>query len=220
VKASLGKSEKIDQKLDEGMKSYVRSRPLVVVISGLSGVGKDVVIRGMREEGYIFHRVVTVTTRPPRPGEVDGQDYRFVSEDEYQAMLEKGELLEHAEVYGHLYGVPEREIRDPLSRGQDAVMRIDVQGARAIEGKMPEAVLIFLTASSMKELRRRLIGRGKDSPEDMERRIDMVREEMRQIPEFDYVVVNPDGRLDEAVRQVMTIVTAEKRRASRFTRHA
>lgn len=216
----MGKREKTDQKLDEDMKSYVQPRPLVVVISGLSAVGKDVVIRGMREEGYIFHRVVTVTTRPPRPGEVDRQDYKFLSEDEYQAMLDRGELLEHAEVYGNLYGVPEREIREPLSRGQDAVMRIDVQGAMAIKKTIPEAVLIFLIASSMKELRRRMIGRGKDSPEDMERRIEMVREEMRQIPEFDYVVVNRDGRLDEAVRQVMTIVTAEKRRAGRFSRRA
>jgi guanylate kinase len=140
VKASLGKREKTDRKLNEEMKSYLRPHPLVVVISGLSGVGKDVVIKGMREEGYIFRRVVTVTTRPPRPGEVDGKDYSFVSEDKYRTMLEKGELLENAEVYGKLYGVPEREIREPLNRGQDAVMRIDVQGARAIKKKIPEAV--------------------------------------------------------------------------------
>ena len=216
----MGKREKTDRKLDEEMKSYVQPRALVVVISGLSAVGKDVVIKGMREEGYIFHRVVTVTTRPPRPGEVDRQDYDFVSEDEYQSMLERGELVEHAEVYGKLYGVPEGEIREPLSRGQDAVMRIDVQGAMAIKKTIPEAVLIFLIASSMKELRRRMIGRGKDSPEDMERRIDTVREEIGQIPKFDYVVVNRDGRLDEAVRQVMSIVTAEKRRVSRFSSQA
>ncbi len=199
------------------MRPYLQPHPLVVVISGLSGVGKDVVLKGMREQGYIFHRVVTVTTRSPRPGEVEGVDYRFVSEDQYEAMMERGELLEHAVVYGRRYGVPEREIREPLDRGRDAVLRIDVQGAKTIKEKMPQAVLIFLTASSMEELKRRLIGRGKDSPEEMERRMNRAREEMGYLPKFDYVVVNRDGRLDDAVRQVMAIVTAEKHRVSRLS---
>ena len=199
------------------MKPYLQPHPLVVVISGLSGVGKDVVLKGMREQGYIFHRVVTVTTRSPRPGEVEGVDYRFVSEDQYEAMMERGELLEHAVVYGRRYGVPEREIREPLERGRDAVLRIDVQGAKTIKEKMPQAVLIFLTASSMEELKRRLIGRGKDSPEEMERRMNRAREEMGYLPKFDYLVVNRDGRLDDAVRQVMAIVTAEKHRVSRLS---
>lgn len=199
------------------MRPYLQPHPLVVVISGLSGVGKDVVLKGMREQGYIFHRVVTVTTRSPRPGEVEGVDYRFVSEDQYEAMMERGELLEHAVVYGRRYGVPEREIREPLDRGRDAVLRIDVQGAKTIKEKMPQAVLIFLTASSMEELKRRLIGRGKDSPEETERRMNRAREEMGYLPKFDYVVVNRDGRLDDAVRQVMAIVTAEKHRVSRLS---
>jgi guanylate kinase len=206
-----------NRKLDEQLKPYLEPHPLVVVISGLSGVGKDVVMRGIREQGYIFHRVVTVTTRPPRPGEQNGVDYQFVSEDEYQAMLDRGDLVEHAIVYGHLYGVPEREIREALGRGQDAVLRIDVQGAKTIKEKMPDAVLVFLTASSMEELKRRLIGRGKDSPEQMKRRIDTARDEMRYLPIFDYVVVNRDGRLNEAVRQVMAIVTAERHRVSRLS---
>ncbi len=207
--------ENANQELDEQLKPYLQPHPLVVVISGLSGVGKDVVLKGLREQGYMFHRVVTVTTRRPRSGEVDGVDYRFVSEDEYQAMLERGELLEHAVVYQKHYGVPERELRQALERGQDAVLRIDVQGAETIKEKMPQAVLIFLTASSMEELRRRLIGRGKDSPKEMERRMNKAREEMRYLPKFDYVVVNRDGRLDEAVRQVMAIVSAEKHCISR-----
>lgn len=216
----MGKRENVDLELEEELKPYLQSCPLVVVISGLSGVGKDVVLKGMRERGYIFHRVVTVTTRRPRPGETDGVDYHFISEDEYQAMIERGELLENAVVYGNLYGVPEREIRGPLDRGHDAVLRIDVQGAKTIKEKMPQSVLIFLTASSMDELRRRLVGRGKDSPEEMERRMNKAREEMRYLPIFDYVVLNRDGRLDEAVRQVMAIVTAEKRRTSRFRSQA
>jgi guanylate kinase len=213
----LKRRENAGHELDEEMKPYLQPNPLVVVISGLSGVGKDVVLKGMREQGYIFHRVVTVTTRSPRPGEVEGVDYRFVSEDQYEAMMERGELLEHAVVYGRRYGVPEREIREPLDRGRDAVLRIDVQGAKTIKEKMPQAVLIFLTASSMEELKRRLIGRGKDSPEEMERRMNRAREEMGYLPKFDYLVVNRDGRLDDAVRQVMAIVTAEKHRVSRLS---
>lgn len=209
--------EHIDQGLEQELKPYLQAHPLVVVISGLSGVGKDVVLKGMREKGYLFHRVVTVTTRSPRRGEIDGVDYKFVSEDEYQTMLERGELLEHAQVYGKLYGVPEREIREPLSRGQDAVLRIDVQGAETLKAKLPQAVLVFLIAPSMEELRRRLVGRGKDSPEEMERRINTAREELRRIANFDYVVINRDGRLDEAVRQVMAIVSAEKHRTSRLS---
>jgi len=211
------RKESADQELEKELKPYLRSRPLVVVISGLSAVGKDVVVKGMRERGYMFNRVVTVTTRRPRPGEVDGVDYHFISEDEYQAMVERGELLENAEVYGKLYGVPERGIQEPLDRGQDVVLRIDVQGAATIKGKMPQAVLIFLIPSSMEELRRRLVGRGKDSPEEMERRLNTAREEMRYLRKFDYVVINRDGRLGEAVRQVVAIVTAEKRRASRLS---
>jgi guanylate kinase len=206
-----------NRKLDKQLKPYLQARPLVVVISGLSGVGKDVVMRGIREQGYIFHRVVTVTTRPPRPGEVDGVDYRFVSQDEYQAMLDGGELLENAVVYGNLYGVPESEIKEALNRGRDAVLRIDVQGAQTIKEKMPEAILVFLTASSMEELRRRLMGRGKDSPEEMKRRMNTARDEMRYLPIFDYVVINRDGRLNEAVREVMAIVTAERHRVSRLS---
>jgi guanylate kinase len=213
----LKRRENAGHELDEEMKPYLQPNPLVVVISGLSGVGKDVVLKGMREQGYIFHRVVTVTTRSPRPGEVEGVDYRFVSEDQYEAMMERGELLEHAVVYGRRYGVPEREIREPLDRGRDAVLRIDVQGAKTIKEKMPQAVLIFLTASSMEELKRRLIGRGKDSPEEMERRMNRAREEMGYLPKFDYLVVNRDGRLDDTVRQVMAIVTAEKHRVSRLS---
>ena len=211
----MEKATNTDQELKEGLKPYLQPRPLVVVISGLSGVGKDVVVKGLRERGYLFHRVVTVTTRRPRRGEAEGVDYKFVSEDEYQGMLERGELLEHAVVYAKLYGVPEREIREPLERGQDAVLRIDVQGAEALKEKLPQAVLIFLVAPSMEELRRRLVGRAKDSPEEMERRMNTAREELRHIPNFDYVVVNRDGRLGEAVRQVMAIVTAEKLRTAK-----
>ena len=214
--ASVRGQKKIDRELDAKLKPYLQGRPLVVVISGLSGVGKDAVLDGIEERGHPFHRVVTVTTRAPRADEQNGVHYHFVSEDEYREMVDAGELLEHAEVYGRLYGVPEQEIREPLSRGQDVFLRTDVQGAEAIKEKMPEVVLIFLVAASMEELRKRLISRGRDSPQEIEKRLRDVPEEIARLPRFDYVVVNRDSRLDETVEQVIDIISAEKRRTSRL----
>ena len=185
-------------------------QPLLVVLSGPSGAGKDAVLKRMKELGYPFHFVVTVTTRPKRPGEVDGVDYHFVSEEEFAEMLARGELLEHAIVYGQHKGIPKRQVREALASGKDVILRIDVQGAATIRKLVPEAVLIFLTAPSEKELLRRLKRRKTETPEELERRIATVREEMKRLPEFDYVVVNRDGALDEAVKTIAAIITAEK----------
>ncbi|HIC93517.1 MAG TPA: guanylate kinase [Anaerolineae bacterium] len=188
----------------------IKPQPLLVVLSGPSGAGKDAVLKRMKELGYPFHFVVTVTTRPKRPGEVDGVDYHFVSEEEFADMLARGELLEHAIVYGQHKGIPKRQVREALASGKDVILRIDVQGAATIRKLVPEAVLIFLTASSEEELLRRLKRRKTETPEELERRIATVREEMKRLPEFDYVVVNRDGALDEAVKAVAAIITAEK----------
>ena len=185
-------------------------QPLLVVLSGPSGAGKDAVLKRMKELGYPFHFVVTVTTRPKRPGEVDGVDYYFISEEEFADMLARGELLEHAVVYGQHKGIPKRQVREALASGKDVILRIDVQGAATIRKMVPEAVLIFLTASSEKELLRRLKRRKTETPEELERRIATVREEMKRLPEFDYVVINRDGALDEAVKTIAAIITAEK----------
>ena len=185
-------------------------QPLLVVLSGPSGAGKDAVLKRMKELGYPFHFVVTVTTRPKRPGEVDGVDYYFISEEEFAQMLARGELLEHAVVYGQHKGIPKRQVREALASGKDVILRIDVQGAATIRKLVPEAVLIFLTASSEKELLRRLKRRKTETPEELKRRIATVREEMKRLPEFDYVVVNRDGALDEAVKTIAAIITAEK----------
>ena len=185
-------------------------QPLLVVLSGPSGAGKDAVLKRMKELGYPFHFVVTVTTRPKRPGEVDGVDYYFISEEEFAQMLARGELLEHAVVYGQHKGIPKRQVREALASGKDVILRIDVQGAATIRKLVPEAVLIFLTAPSEKELLRRLKRRKTETPEELERRIATVREEMKRLPEFDYVVINRDGALDEAVKTIAAIITAEK----------
>lgn len=185
-------------------------RPLLVVISGPSGVGKDTTLTRMREMGYPFHFVVTATTRPQRPGEVHGRDYYFVSTEKFTAMIEQGELLEHALVYGEYKGVPKAQVRQALASSKDAIMRLDVQGAATVRKLVPDAVLIFLVASSEEELKRRLRARKTESPKGLETRIATTRQEMSCIDNFDYVVVNRDNHLDDTVRRIMAIITAEK----------
>jgi len=136
-------------------------------------------------------------------------DYFFITTEEFTRMLEQDELLEHAIVYGQHKGIPKQQVREALASGKDVIMRIDVQGAATVRQLVPEAVLIFLTASSEKELEQRLRARGGDSPEQLQERIATAREEMRRLPEFDYVVVNRDGELDQAVDAVLAIIQAE-----------
>jgi len=189
---------------------HIEPTPLLVVVSGPSGVGKDAALKRMEELSYPFHFVVTATTRPRRPDEVDGVDYHFVSQQEFTEMLEKNELLEHAIVYGQHKGIPKRQVREALESGKDVIMRIDVQGAATIHHLVPEAVFVFLTASSEEELIRRLKKRKTETPEGLKRRIATAREEMKRLDEFDYVVVNRDGSLDDTVKTIAAIITAEK----------
>jgi len=167
----------------------------------------------MEERGCPFHFVVTATDRPPRPGEVHGEDYYFLTAGEFEKMIAQGELLEHAIVYGQHKGIPRQHVREALASGKDVIMRIDVQGASTIRRLVPEAVLIFLTASSEEELEQRLRARGTDSPAQLQRRFAAAREEMKRWPEFDYVVVNRDGELHRAVDDVLAIIRAEHCRA-------
>lgn len=184
--------------------------PLLVVISGPSGVGKDAVLARMRERGYPFHFVVTATTRPQRPGEIHGVNYLFISEEEYDRLLAADEFLEHATVYGHRYGVPKGQVREAWARGQDVIMRVDVQGSATIKKLVPEAVFIFLVAPSLDELMGRLKSRRTERGEALARRMVLARAEMECLSEFDYVVVNAQGHLDEAVDRILAIIQAEK----------
>jgi len=185
------------------------SSALLIVISGPAGVGKDALLQRMQERGCPFHFVVTATDRPPRPGEVHGTDYFFLTTEEFVRMIEQDELLEHAIVYGQHKGIPRQHVREALASGRDVVMRVDAQGAATIRLLVPEAVLIFLTASSEEELEQRLRARGGDSPEQLERRIATAREEIGRLSEFDYVVVNRNGELDQATDAVLAIIQAE-----------
>jgi len=175
--------------------------PLLVVISGPSAVGKDRVIKRMQELGYPFSFLVTSTTRPRREGEIDGVDYHFLSEEQFTGMVEQGEFLEHAVVYGQHKGVAKMHARQALAGGQDVIMRVDVQGAATVRRIVPQAVLVIIG---------RLKKRGTESAEELALRVSMVREEMKRLDEFDYVVVNANGKLDEAVRQIACIIRAEK----------
>jgi guanylate kinase len=183
--------------------------PLLVVISGPSGVGKDVLIQEMKERGQPFHFVVTATTRPKRAEEVDGEDYIFVSMSEFADMIERQELLEYAIVYGDYKGIPKQQVRDALASGKDVIMRLDVQGAATVRRLAPDAILVFITAGSEEELITRLQTRETESPEQLRIRIATSRQEMRRMREFDYVVVNRHDRLPEAADRVLAIIEAE-----------
>ncbi len=183
---------------------------LLIVISGPSGAGKDVAIARLKELGYPFHFVITATTRPKRPTEVDGIDYFFISMSEFTRMIEQAELLEYAVVYGDYKGIPKAQVRQALDSGQDVIMRIDVQGAATIRRLAPEAVLIYMTAESEAALVRRLQQRETESKEQFKTRIATARQELKGLDLFDYVVINADNQLDEACHKIAAIITAEK----------
>lgn len=186
--------------------------PLLVVISGPSGVGKDTVLMRMREFGMPFHFMVTTTSREQRPGEVEGFDYHFVSKAHFEDMIANDDLLEHAVVYGEFKGIPKSQVRNALRSGKDVILRIDVQGAATIRQLAPEAILIFLIPPSKAELASRLRLRRTESPEALERRLLLADDEMQRVDEFDYVVLNPEARPDEAASTIQSIIRAEKAR--------
>ena len=187
-------------------------QPLLVVLSGPSGVGKDSILMRMRDFGFPFHFVVTATSRPMRPGERGGYDYHFVTKERFEEMIAREELLEWAEVYGHYKGIPKSEVRQALQSGRDVILRIDVQGAATIKRLAPGAVFIFLAPGSFAELRHRLQWRRTESPDQMERRLEMAQAEMESLDQFDYVVISREDHLDEAVGQIRAIIVAEKHR--------
>jgi guanylate kinase len=184
--------------------------PLLVVISGPSGVGKDAVISELRETHSEIFFAVTATTRPMRPGEVEGQDYIFITPGRFEQLLERGEFLEHAEVYGRHYGVPKGPLRDALADGHDAVVKVDVQGAATIRTLAPEAFLVFLAAPSFEELERRLTARKTDSPEQMAIRIRTAREEMEQSTRFDAIIVNETDALTQTVEAIVEVIRTQR----------
>ncbi len=186
--------------------------PLLIVISGPSGAGKDTVIEGLRERGLPFHFVITATTRARRSTEKHGEHYFFLSKDEFAEMIEQGELLEYAIVYEDYKGVPKQQVREALTTGKDVVMRVDVQGADTVRKLVPEALLIFLAPKDEDELVRRLTVRRSEDAEGLKLRIAMARQELKQIGLFDYVVINQDDHLEDTLDLIEAIIAAEHHR--------
>jgi guanylate kinase len=186
-----------------------KTNPLLIVISGPSGVGKDSIVQRMMERGFPFHFVVTATTREKRANEIHGKDYLFVSKDEFARMIEEDELIEYAIVYGDYKGIPKAQVREALASGKDVVMRLDVQGAESVRKLSQDALLIFITCDSEEELEHRLRERKTESADSLSLRIATARKELQRIDAFDYVIVNHDFHLDDTVEKVRAIIAAE-----------
>ena len=188
-------------------------RACPIVLAAPSGTGKTSIARGLVEGDGPFVFSVSATTRPPRGTERDGVDYHFVSETRFREMVEAGDLVEWAEVHGHLYGTPRRAMEGPAARGEHVILDIDVQGARQIRERVPDAVLIFVFPPSSAALVARLDGRGTEAEAELVRRLTNARAELADAASFDYVVVNED--LDEARAAIRAIVAAEGHRPER-----
>ena len=192
-----------------------KKQPLLIILSGPSGAGKDAVLARIKDLGYLFHYVVTVTTRPKRPGEIDRVHYRFISDEQFQKMVKEKKFLEWAKVYGNYYGVPKDEIKKALKSGQDVIVKVDVQGAATLKRIIAEAVFIFLVTPSMDELAERLKQRNNhQSQSDLNLRLKKAEEEMESLPFFDYCVVNHKNNIGLTVSQITSIITAEKCRVN------
>ncbi len=185
-----------------------KSEPLMIIISGISGAGKDTVInRLMEKPGCNFHFVVTCNTRPMREGEKDGVDYHFVSEERFKKMIEQNELVEYAHVYDTYKGVPKSELEKGFAEGKDMIMRLDFQGMHRVKEFEPNALSIFIIPPDNQTWLSRLKKRDSDKQESTQIRINTAAEEINHIPEFDYLVVNDD--IDKAVDEILMIIHAE-----------
>lgn len=182
---------------------------LLFVLSGPAGVGKDALISTLKAQGFPMHYTVTVTTRPPRPHEVEGVHYHFVAPEEFARLRDAGELLEWATVHGHFYGTPRAQVRAALAAGQNVLLKIDVQGAATVRRLVPTAILIFLSPPSMEVLRERIAQRGTEDAAELAVRLRTAEAEMAQLADYDYLVINHTGCLAAAAAQVRAIVVAE-----------
>lgn len=197
------------------LSQYETRRGRLIVLSGPSGVGKGTVLRALLEKCPNTRRCVTCTTREPRPGEVDGTDYFFLSEGEFRKKIDEGYFLEYAQVHLNLYGTPLHEVQAMLDEGLDVLLEIDVQGGLTVKGKMPRAVMIFVAPPSMEELEKRLRGRQQDSEESIRKRLQDARDEIAQIPHYDYLVVNDE--VEPAAERLRCIILAERARIGNGT---
>lgn len=201
----------------KGERCSMKSKGLLVVLSGPSGVGKGTVRQALFETDTNhdqFYYSVSATTRQPRPGEEDGKDYFFVSRDQFEGMIEDERLLEYAEYVGNYYGTPLQYVEEMTDQGKDVFLEIEVQGALQVKRRMPEGVFIFLAPPTMHELESRIVNRGTDAPDVIEKRMKQAREELQLVTQYDYVVENDN--VDSAVERIQTIINAEHLKTDRF----
>ena len=189
-----------------------KASPLIFVVSGPSGVGKDSLVGQLKQRRPELHYTITATTRAPRAGEIDGVNYHFRTEEQFKALLEDAGLFEWAEVYGHYYGVPKFELQDAVAKNQDVVVKVDVQGAATIKRLVPQAILVFIAPYSLDELLQRHFRRRTESGWDLNIRLETARTEIAAMSSFDYVIVNKQGELVRATATFEAIITAEKSR--------
>lgn len=192
----------------------MKARPLVIVLHGPSGVGKDAVIDRLRERTGI-HRATSSTSRPPRPNEINGNHYHFLSEAQFEEKIRAGEFAEWARVYDDYKGLERREVEEPLRQGRDVIIRTDVQGARTWRERLDGAIFIFLMAEDREALRARLASRGSENAESLARRLGELEAELADIENNDYVVYNRHGELEATVREIERIIERERRNPDR-----
>ena len=188
---------------------------LLVVISAPSGGGKGTIMKELFERDDNLRLSVSATTREPRPGEVDGTHYYFISREEFEALIDQGKMLEHAEYVGNYYGTPRGPVEDWLSKGYDVFLEIEVQGGAQVKKLMPECVSIFVLPPSMKVLEERLRGRGTEEEATLQERLSTARQEIPHASDYDYIVIN--DRLEDAVTDILAILRSEKLKYSRNT---
>jgi len=188
---------------------------LIVLISGPSGVGKDSVINKLRENCSSINVTVTATTRSIRPGEIDGRDYIFIDDKKFEQMINRNEFLEHANVYGYQYGVPKDQLKSALSRGQDALIKADVQGALTIMKLEPSVLSIFIMPESKTDLENRLNKRMTESKQSLKVRLDTAISEINQAQNFEFIVYNKEAHIEQTIEEIEKIILEAKRSANK-----
>ncbi len=183
------------------------NKGLLIVVSGPSGCGKGTILAEVLKQGNFFYSV-SATTRQPRQGEIDGINYHFISKDKFEELIENGGMLEYASYCDNYYGTPKQKVDEMLDAGKDVILEIEVKGAMKIMEKCPEALFIFILPPSIKELRRRLVKRGTEAVEIVEKRISQAEGEIKNADKYDYAMVN--GDLEEAISDLLSIIKAEK----------
>jgi len=189
-------------------------RSQLFVVSGPSGVGKGTICKMLLEEGFKAVLSISMTTRAARPGETDGENYYFISREEFENIIKSGGFLEYAEVYGNYYGTPKQKVLSALEKGIDVILEIDVQGALKIKNQYPEVVLIFILPPSMAELKNRIQGRGAETEAGINQRMNEVMKEASYIDKYDYYIINEE--LTDSVSRLKSIIAAEKSRVSQI----